>query len=108
MKKKKKKYVLRIFLHMRVKNIHGTSSDRYAIPHLKQQFSSHSSYPKKCQVYGCSNQATATAHVRQCDRRKDGSWGLTPVCAEHNHYTQDQPMYLKKNAAYVPVSQVRK
>ena len=94
--------------HRCVKNVHNTSSDRYAISGLKQKYSAYESYPSSCQVYGCSHAATATAHVISADGRSNGSWSAVPMCAAHNHYTQDQPMFLKSSARPVPVSQLRK
>jgi len=94
--------------HRAVKNVSGTSSDRYAISGLKQKYSEHAHYPQTCQVYGCSHPATATAHVISADGRSNGSWGLTPMCAEHNHYSHTDPMFLKRSANVVPLSKVRK
>jgi len=94
--------------HRCVKNVNGTSADRYAVPHLKQKYSEFASYPSTCQVLGCSDHATATAHVISCDGRSGGSWSLVPVCAAHNNHYQTEPMYLKTSAQTVRLSKVRR
>ncbi len=94
---------------MCVKNVQGTSSSRYQISGLSQKYERAAGcYPDTCQVYGCSKQATATAHVRMDDGRRGGQWGVVPTCAEHNNYSNTSAMYLKQSAKVVPVSKIRK
>ena len=92
-----------------VKNIHGTSADRYHISGLSQKFvAAGGTSSTTCQAKGCSNQATATAHVIKTDGRRDNDWHLTRLCHQHNHYTNDEPIPLRKNANVVSVQEVRK
>ena len=93
-----------------VKNIHGTSSDKHKIDQLKQKYlevTGKRVFPDKCQALGCTNPATCTAHVIYNDGRRSGEWFLVPTCSSHNHYTQDQPYYLKESAVLARVSDVR-
>lgn len=91
-----------------VKNITGTSKPRYVVARLREKFEEFAGYEhKKCQVKGCPSDAAVTAHVRKVDGRRDDNWYLTRMCATHNNYTNTEPMALRKNAALVPLAEVR-
>lgn len=87
--------------NIKVKNINGTSKDRYTITNLKEKYISAGGVKARvCQVVSCSNKVSATAHVHS-----GGSWLLAPTCAMHNHHTNDKPMTIAKSAL-VPVKKV--
>jgi len=92
-----------------VKNIRGTSAERYQIPNLNRKYVDAGGTPATtCQTKGCTNNATATAHVKKTDRRRDNKWYLTRLCAQHNHCANKKPIPLRKNANIVSVKKVRK
>ena len=74
-----------------VKNINGTSSDRYKINNLSEKYiESGGSSRKTCAVYGCSKEASATAHVMKSHGNADSTWYLVKTCAQHNsHYNNN-------------------
>ena len=90
-----------------VKNLHGTSKDRYAIDGLHAKFIAKGGTDSTtCQVKGCSNPGGATAHVIKTDGRRDGDWWLCWVCKAHNHPNNDEPYALRKNARLVSVREI--
>lgn len=90
-----------------VKNISGTSADRYRIDGLYRQYLDMGGRAvSTCQRKGCSNPATATAHVRKTDGRRSGVWYLTRLCAACNHHTNDEEMALRSNARLIPVQEI--
>jgi hypothetical protein len=91
-----------------VKNLNGTSADRYKIDGLHKKFmAAGGTSSDNCQVKGCSNPGQATAHVKMVDGRRSDDWLLTWVCASHNHHTNEEPYALRKNAKLVSVREVR-
>ncbi len=94
-----------------VVNITGTGvkGSRYKIPNLRKKFiKAGGTASTKCQVKGCGNDGSATAHIRHDDkRRRDNNWYLCWVCAAHNHPENTSPYPLRKNAVLVPVADVR-
>lgn len=90
-----------------VKNIGGTSSERYRIDRLYSKYRDEGGRAvETCQRKGCSNDATATAHVRMTDGRRSKDWFLTRLCAECNHHTNGREMALRKNAKLTAVRDV--
>lgn len=90
-----------------VKNVNGTSADRYKIDGLHKKFiSAGGTSSATCQVKGCSNPGSATAHVIKTDGRRDGDWWLCWVCAAHNHPTNTDPYPLRKNAKLISVRDI--
>jgi hypothetical protein len=78
-----------------VKNVNGTSADRYKIDKLYQQYLDSGAHdPANCQVKGCSKPASATAHVIRAGQNVSKRWMLTRLCAEHNHHSNKSEMPL--------------
>lgn len=90
-----------------VKNVHGTSSDRYTVPHLYPKYvAAGGTKSSVCQVKTCTDKATATAHVVRTDGRRDSAWYLARVCASHNSASHTAPMPLPKTTKLVPLTDV--
>jgi hypothetical protein len=90
-----------------VKNINGTSKDRYVIENLHKKFIDAGGTSRQyCQVKGCDDLGRATAHVLLCDGRRSNDWFTCWVCARHNnpHFTDPYP--LRKNARLVSVREL--
>lgn len=88
---------------MKVKNVNGTSSQRYAINDLRNKYVAAGGVNARvCQVYSCGKSATATGHVHA-----NGKWMLTPLCATHNHHTNHSSMGVPKSSL-VALKKVRK
>ena len=77
---------------VKVKNINGTSKDRYSNP---KGYSSWLDYWEnnsifvtldKCACIGCSNKAKVGAHVRKTNG--DNKWYIVPLCYECNKNTE--------------------
>ncbi len=91
-----------------VKNVNGTSKQRYKINNLHNKYvASGGTNSATCQAKGCSNPATATAHVRLTDGRKSDNWQFTRFCAIHNSSHHKEEIALRKNAKLVSLSEVR-
>ena len=95
-----------------VAGINGTSQARYRVAQLPRRFAAAANRPaphSACQVKRCAQPASATAHVRQTDGRRDGQWRLTRQCATHNHHTRNgHAVPLRRNARLPTVADVRK
>jgi hypothetical protein len=90
-----------------VKNISGTSDDRYKIDNLHKKFiAAGGTDSAMCQVKGCPNPGSATAHVIKTDGRSANNWWLCWVCAKHNNPHNDEPYALRKNAKLVSVRDI--
>lgn len=96
--------------HELVKNVNGTSKDRYANSGSKTDGSwidtwrkETGSRRKTCASLGCTNEATVGGHVRTADKRKDGSWGIVPICHSCNHTSNKGAYFLEKNVEIVSV-----
>ena len=90
-----------------VKNIHGTSDERYKIGNLHKKFMTAGGTDSMwCQVKGCCNEGGATAHVIKTDGRSANDWWLCWVCAEHNNPHNEEPYALRKNAKLISVRQI--
>ena len=81
-----------------VKNIHGTSQEKYIISNLSKKYEqAGGTSSNKCQVAGCTNDATATAHVQKAHGNASNDWILTKTCAKHNSAHNEKTM--KVNAS---------
>lgn len=90
-----------------VKNISGTSAERYRIDRLYDKYlESGGTDSPTCQRKGCKSPATATAHVRKTDGRRDDLWWLTRLCASCNSWANDDEMALRKNAKLILVRDI--
>ena len=89
-----------------VKNINGTSKPRYVVSNLSAKYQdAGGTKSNKCQVSGCSKDATATAHVRKTHGNASSSWNLTKTCASHNssHNTQNMKV---DSSSLVPLKNI--
>jgi len=90
-----------------VKNISGTSDDRYKVDNLHQKFiAAGGTDSAMCQVKGCSDLGRATAHVIKTDGRSANTWWLCWVCAKHNNPHNENPYALRKNAKLITVREI--
>jgi hypothetical protein len=96
--------------HFGVKNINGTSDQRYA--HSKSRdgaswlqiwFRETKSQRKTCAVLGCSGAAEVGAHVLITDGRSSNTWHLAPFCKGCNHHTNTKVMWVEKTITLVTV-----
>ena len=82
-----------------VQNINGTSQDRYVRNNLSYSYLQAGGYDyDNCQVPGCSNKATATAHVMKSHGNSNNDWYLTKLCAHHNSSHNDSKMKVNTNS----------
>lgn len=68
-----------------LKNIHGTSKERYKKNDGMKQFwldKSNREWPNKCCVKGCNSKATEGAHMKKA--YGTGEWYIVPTCHDHN------------------------
>jgi hypothetical protein len=56
----------------------------------------------KCQILGCNNPCTATAHL-ECDGKRE----LGKLCAEHNSSHNTKPMKINSKCL-VPINKIKK
>ena len=90
-----------------VRNVSGTSDDRYKINSLYQKYLQEGGTDSPdCQVKGCDKPASATAHVVCVDGRRSDAWFLARVCAAHNNHHNTDPYPLRKNAKLIPVRDI--
>jgi hypothetical protein len=90
-----------------VKNVSGTSADRYKINNLHGKYiAAGGTTSTTCQAKGCDKTASATAHVRLTDGRRSGDWMLTRACGSHNSAHNTEPYALRANAKLVPVTAI--
>lgn len=75
-----------------VKNLNGTSKERYSKPKGYSSWlecweaESIFSIPNKCACDGCSNEIKVGAHVRKTNG--DNKWYIVPLCYECNKNTE--------------------
>lgn len=90
-----------------VKNVNGSSQDRYKISNLPDKYVKAGGHQAGgCQAKGCSNPFQATAHVIKTDGRASNQWFLTRTCSKHNNTNNTDPFPLRKNAHLIPVKKV--
>ena len=90
-----------------VKNVNGTSQDRYRIRGLYQKYlEAGGREVETCQCVGCSAPSTATAHVIRTDRGVSNEWYLTRTCAQHNHHSNTDAYRLRSNAKLIKVTDI--
>ena len=68
-----------------LKNIHGTSKDRYLKSDGMKQFwidKSGRDWPEKCCIKGCNKEATEGSHMKKV--MGSSEWYIVPTCHEHN------------------------
>ena len=90
-----------------VRNQGGTSQDRFKIDRLYQKYLAEGGTDSPtCQVKGCDDPASATAHVVMVDGRRSKEWFLTRTCASHNNSNNTDPYPLRVNANLIPVRDI--
>ena len=90
-----------------VKNVNGTSTDRYKIDNLHKKFIGEGGTESEmCQVKGCLELGRATAHVIKTDGRSSNEWWLCWVCNGHNNPENKTPFPLRVNAKLIKVTDI--
>ncbi|KHD05919.1 hypothetical protein PN36_19965 [Candidatus Thiomargarita nelsonii] len=95
--------------HYKVKNLHGTSKDRYSkkkcecdnwLAHWRNNTKSQRT---TCAVLECARKATVGAHVICVDGRMSNEWYIVPFCKYHNHYEKKDEYFLDSRVHLIPV-----
>merc|ERR1712066_418097 len=97
--------IMKITLPTKVKNIKGTSDQRFVIRDLRKKYKKLSRHqPTTCCAVKCHNPYEDTAHViiRNSGSKK---WWLIPTCNSHNGREEE---YQVASVTAVAVTQVRK
>ena len=92
---------VRLPMGTEVQNVRGTTSCRsFGYDSWKQLYEGVVGYwPDVCPVNYCSRNAIYGAHVR-LDFNRGGVW-IIPMCAKHNHYTNNDWMPINSNTIAV-------
>ena len=93
-----------------VRNINGTSGERYAKSASKTGASwlavwreASGSDRTTCCVLECGRTDLVGGHVMKVDGRSSNEWWLAPICKGHNHHTNTAEMYLDERVTLVSV-----
>jgi hypothetical protein len=96
--------------HHFVRNINGTSGERYARSGSKDGPSWLAIWRREtgseratCCVLGCTNTTLVGGHVMKTDARTSNEWWLAPICKKHNHHTNTDEMPLDSRVELVSV-----
>jgi hypothetical protein len=96
----------------KVRNINGTSAERYAKSASKSEESwlevwrvATRSERTTCCVLRCSRTDLVGGHVMSCDLRMSRQWYLVPICRAHNHVSNKDEMWLDERVTLVPVAE---
>ena len=96
--------------HHCVRNINGTSQERYSNSGSKDGSSWLNIWRREtgsdrstCSVLGCSNRDILGGHVMVVDGRSSNEWFLVPICHAHNHHTNEDEMFIDSRVTLVSV-----
>ena len=93
-----------------VRNINGTSGERYARSGSRSGSSWLETWRQKthsdrttCCILGCGRKDLVGGHVMKCDGRSSNEWWLAPICNMHNNHTNTSEMTLDSRVELVSV-----
>lgn len=96
--------------HFKVRNINGTSGDRYAKSSSKTGSSwlavwrrETGSSRAQCCVLDCSRTDLVGGHVMKVDGRSSNEWWLAPICNSHNNHSNTKEMFIDSRITLVTV-----
>ena len=96
--------------HFKVKNINGTSGERYANSGSKTGSSwlqiwrdQTGSDRTTCCVLQCARTDLVGGHVMKCDGRSSNEWWLAPICNMHNNHNNKEEMFIDSRVTLVAV-----
>ena len=96
--------------HFKVKNINGTSGERYANSGSMtgsswlQIWREHTgSNRTTCCVLECPHTDLVGGHVMKCDGRSSNEWWLAPICNMHNNHNNTQEMFIDSRVTLLAV-----
>ena len=96
--------------HFKVRNINGTSGERYANSGsktgpswLKVWRDGTGSARATCCVLQCGKDAEVGAHVMKVDGRSSNEWWLAPFCKEHNNTHNTDEMFVDSRVTLISV-----
>ena len=96
--------------HFKIKNINGTSGERYANSGsrtgeswLQKWRQTTGSNRSTCCVQDCSRSDLVGGHVIKCDGRSSNEWWLAPICNLHNNHNNTSEMWVDRRITLVSV-----
>jgi hypothetical protein len=91
--------------HWLVRNLNGTSKNKCWCNSWIAHWVSVSgvNYPI-CAKFGCTRPGEVGAHVQIIDGRTYRDWYIVPLCKGHNHFSNTEPMFIKRSVELVQAS----